>query len=404
MLKAMTAQIREIDDVSSAVSALLAQLDMEKGLRGNSVGILTCGPDFVGSGVVKALCEKLPFDVVGAAATDAAALGGLSVLSLIVLTSDDVLFSAALSRPLDRENSGDAARDVCLSALKGLLNPDGSPSPDLTAPAESFEKCVLGLTVIPFMQWSEGDEILGFLDEATGGVPLFGMRTTEIASVGSPVLFNGEAYFDRLAVVLLSGNVRARFAAVSIMEHKVAKYCALVTGSERNILKTVDDIPIAEYLEKFGLAEKGRLRWKSSIPLLVDRGDGSRPTSVVILDQTPEGYVRMGASVPLNSTIRIGSIDRGDVLESVSDITGIAGRETGAFLFFSCALRGFTLDLDGTTERDRVRETLGDSVPYLFAYTGGEICPLYVQGGQTINRFHNMTAIGCALNSSELKL
>jgi hypothetical protein len=36
-------------------------------------------------------------------------------------------------------------------------------------------------------------------------------------------------------------------------------------------------------------------------------------------------------------------------------------------------------------------------VPFLFAYAGGEICPLYTQNGRLVNRFHNMTAIGCAL-------
>ena len=73
-------------------------------------------------------------------------------------------------------------------------------------------------------------------------------------------------------------------------------------------------------------------------------------------------------------------------------------KQTRAFFFFSCALRGFALNLDGTAEIARVEEILGSSVPYLFAYAGGEICPLYAKNGKTLNRFHNVTAIGCALD------
>jgi hypothetical protein len=170
-----------------------------------------------------------------------------------------------------------------------------------------------------------------------------------------------------------------------------------VTESEGNILKALDGIPAIEYLENFGLAERGRLRWEITIPLLVDRRDGAKPVSLIILDQTPEGYVRTGGSVPPGSTIRIGSYDRDSVLKSIPDVTGIVDERTGAFLFFSCALRGFALNLDGMAEMKGVKETLGGSVPYLFAYAGGEICPLYKQGGGTVNRFHNVTAIGCAL-------
>jgi hypothetical protein len=390
MLKAMTAQTNETDDVSSAVSEILAQLDMGKNLLPNSAGILTCYPDFVNTGVVRALCKELPFDVAGATTIDGSVLGGgPPSLSLIVLTGDDVFFSAALSRPLDEENPEAAIRDVYQNALNGL------PAPD--TPAGPSPECALGLTFLPFLPQLGGDEILSVLDGAAGGAPLFGIVATKYTTaLGPATLFNGENYAGRAAVVLLSGNVRPRFSAASITEGKISKHCATVTDSEGNILKAADGTPILEYLEKFGLAEKGQLRWELSIPLIVDRRDGTKPTSLIVLDQTPEKYVRMSASVPPGSTIRIGSIDRGDILESVADVTGIVDKETNAFLFFSCAIRGFALNLDGMAESGRVKELLG-TVPYLFAYAGGEICPLYAHDGQTLNRFHNITAIGCSL-------
>ena len=196
MIKALNAQTHEVDDVSSAVSEVLAQLDMKKGLLRNSIGILMCYPDFVSRGVVKAGCDELPFDVVGATTIDAAVIGGVEpALSLIVLTSDDVFFSSALSRPLQQTTAETVVRDVYLSALSDLPSPDSSGS---------SPKCALGLTFIAFTRQLGGDEILNLLNEEAGGTPLFGMLTTEYtATMGPSLLFNGESCANRLAVVLL---------------------------------------------------------------------------------------------------------------------------------------------------------------------------------------------------------
>jgi hypothetical protein len=397
MIKALKAQTCDLDDTASAVSEVLAQLGAKGELLGNSVGILTCHPDFVETGVVKALCEALPFDVVGSTTVDGFVLGGVSAtLSLLVLTSDDVFFSTALSQPMDRGNLKDAVRNVCLGVLDGL------PSSDASVPAGfaagSDQKCAMLLTFVSFTRWAGGDEILRILDEVSGGVPLFGIVSPlHTTVVGPPVLFNGEAYTDCLALVALSGDVHPRFATVSISEEKISKTSALVTDAEGNVLKALDGIPVIEYLEKFSLAEKGRLRWEITIPLIVDCQDGVKPVSLIIVDQTPDGYVRTSASLPLNSTVRVGSIDHGDILKSIADVAGIVDKKTSAFFFFSCALRGFAMNMSEATEVDRVKELLSDSVPFLFAYAGGEICPLYAQNGRLVNRFHNMTAIGCAL-------
>jgi hypothetical protein len=387
MIKALRAYTSNLEDTDAAVAEILEQLNLEKELLENSIGILTCYSDYVEAGIAKALCDALPFDVMGSTTIDGAVLGGApATLSLLVLTSSDVFFSAALSRPLDKNSFEPAIRDVYLDALKNL-----------------GRQCVVGLTVFPFLRWAGGDEVLRILDSVSGNVPLFGLVSTSYTTnIGPPVLFKAKTReliccADRAAILLLAGNVRARFATASIMKEKISKNRAQVTDSERNVVKALDGIPAVSYLEKFGLAEKGQIRWELTIPLVVDRRDGAGTVSLVILDQTPEGYLRVGGSVPRGSLVRIGSIDHGDVLKTITSVTDIAGRETGAFFFFSCAVRGFALNINGTAEIDKVEEILGRSVPYLFAYAGGEICPLSTQDGRLVNRFHNMTAIGCAL-------
>jgi hypothetical protein len=253
---------------------------------------------------------------------------------------------------------------------------------------------------MPFASWVGGDEMLKALDEAAGGkIPFFGTLAAEhsISERTPCVVFNGKSYDDRLAVVLLSGNVRPRFACVSIADGKISDRRAVVTDAEKNCLKTLNNIPAISYLETLGLAENGKLLWDLSIPAIIDHEDGTGSFSLIVVEQTPEGYIRLGGSVPVNSTLRIGAIDRRDVMESVGEITKLIEKEPkDVFLFFSCALRGLVLGLEQTAEIERVMALLDGTVPYLFFYAGGEICPFISRNGEIVNRYHNITAIGCA--------
>ncbi|MDR1649714.1 MAG: hypothetical protein LBR71_05590, partial [Synergistaceae bacterium] len=248
MIEVMTAYTCEIDDAESAVSDILARMDKEK-LRKNSLGILTCHEDFLASGVVSALCEKLPFDVAGVSTLASAVPGGggPEALSLLVLTSDDVFFSAALSRPLVPGDWKAPIEEVYRSALEGL----GIRS----------ENCPLGLTFAPFTPWIGGDEFLRVLDETAGGVPFFGSLPAGHSPVDHVtfVVFNGRKYDDRLALVLLSGDVHPRFACSSIAEEKVSMRKGIVTNSDGNLLKEVNGMPVLSYLEKIGLVRNGEL-------------------------------------------------------------------------------------------------------------------------------------------------
>ena len=106
MLKALTAYTDEIDDVEAAVSKILEQV-REEDLLGNSVGLLTCNSDFIESGVVKALCSALPFEVVGSTTLGNSVPGtaGTMLLTLLVLTGDDVSFAVGLTEAFSSEDA-----------------------------------------------------------------------------------------------------------------------------------------------------------------------------------------------------------------------------------------------------------------------------------------------------------
>jgi hypothetical protein len=114
--------------------------------------------------------------------------------------------------------------------------------------------------------------------------------------------------------------------------------------------------------------------------------------------QTPEGHVSLGGAAPINSTLGIGSLNADDVMDGTEYVVRESLKNSsgcGCLLLYSCIVRNFVLGYDNGAEIEKVQSCGGNEIPYLFAYSGGEICPVYTQGGQLVNRFHNMRAVSC---------
>ncbi|MDR0439593.1 MAG: hypothetical protein LBI59_01205, partial [Candidatus Accumulibacter sp.] len=84
------------------MAEILVQLNLEERRLQNSVGILTFHPEFMETGIIKAVSEALPFDSIGGTTSAAVVAGvmeesGEPMLSVTVLTSDDVKFMAGVS-------------------------------------------------------------------------------------------------------------------------------------------------------------------------------------------------------------------------------------------------------------------------------------------------------------------
>jgi len=58
--------------------------------------------------------------------------------------------------------------------------------------------------------------------------------------------------------------------------------------------------------------------------------------------------------------------------------------------------RYLILGADTTAEAEKVIEAAGNT-QYLFAYSGGEICPLPDENGTLKNMYHNYTVVFCRL-------
>ncbi|MDR1621519.1 MAG: FIST C-terminal domain-containing protein [Synergistaceae bacterium] len=391
MLKALTAYTSEIDDVEAAVSEILAQLDVENRLLANSVGLLTCYGDFIESGVVKALCDALPFEVAGSTTLGNVVPGATEtmLLTLMVLTSDDVSFAVGLTEPFLSKDKA-ALRKGYESTLAKLGR---RPS--------------LIFSFVPLLMNAGGDFFVDALTEISGGVPNFGMLAVDHNSDyhESRVICNGEAHRERYALVLLAGDVEPGFFTGSISAEKIFREKGVVTASSGNQLQTVNDKPVAEYLRGIGLIadDNGMIVGINSFPFIVDYNDGTMPILRAIFAQTPEGYAVCGGDVPVGATLSVGSMNADEVIATTTEAlsSALASRDFGCILMFSCVGRYFALGYEPMREIEKVRELMeGTGVPYQLTYSGGELCPVYEtekSDGFVTNRSHNNTLVVCVL-------
>ena len=385
MITMLTASTLEIDEVDVAVAEILEQLDLGNGLRKHAVAILSCYPEFIDTGVVKALCKSLPCDVVGCTtlASGTARQNGTMMLAVQVITSDEVSFATAISAPLTRESNFDPMKDAYMEASAKL---PGAPA--------------MAIPLLPVLDFVNSDSLVEALDEISSGLPLFGTlpcdHTTNYGQ--SFLVHNGEVFENRLVLLLLSGPISPRFHIVSLSEERGEKQHAIITASDGNILREVNGVPLLKYLETIGLCDEANVETAKVVPFIVNYNDGTTPVVRGIYRFTPDGNAMCGGRVPCNSTLSIGAVDYNDVISSTKRLlTEVRAREgVNLILGFSCICRGWVLGTDVLAEFDCVQEACGD-IPYLMFYSGGEICPVYNEEGQHFNRFHNYSCIVCTL-------
>jgi hypothetical protein len=384
MIKTFTAYTGEIDDLDLAVGEIKAQLDIDNLLR-NTVGVIACHYEFVSSGAVKAISDALPFDIVGTI-TSAQAVreeAGSLLLTIMVLTSDDAEFVTKLTPSLLSE-PGKAVEESYAEAAGARA-----------------DRPALVFTFAAFLQQNSGDEYVNVLSKVSGGAPVFGTLAIDdtLDFANSFMLYNGEYYRDRMSLLLIYGDVSPQFFIATISKDKIFGREALITKSEGHVLKEVNERPVIEYFEDLGLTKASETQYAmSSLPFMLDYGDGTPPVSRVFIALTPEKHAICAGAMPEGSILHIGVFDSDDVLlttrEALRELLADAGNAS-AFLAYSCISRAMTLGAEQLAELALVREKIGAGLPFMMAYSGGEICPTWVSDEKAINRFHNNTFVIC---------
>jgi hypothetical protein len=385
MIKVLTAVTEEIDDEEAAVAEILEQLDLAHSLLANSLGLLHCYSDFCENGIVKDLCGKLPFDVVGTTTTDLSVAGRMSEMGLLltVLTSDTVQFTSGVSGEV-----GNSAGGPVTELYRRLIDP-------------LPQKPALLMPFIPFRSTVGGDEFIAQIDALSGGIPAFGTlsASAEIGFSRCYTIHNGEYYPAALVLAALTGDVDPVFMSTSVREEAILKQNAIITGVNRNIIETINNMNAEAYLESIGLVGDGTVTGLESTPVVIDLEDGSRLVRA-ILGSNEKGEVILSGAVPVNSTLAIATMTVNDVVDTAAEIAAKvaqAARGRGGSLMYSCVARYWVLGLQGRAEHEAVAAHIGGTAPYHLVYSGGEIAPQVLSNGKVVNHLQNDSLIICIL-------
>ncbi|MDR2162148.1 MAG: FIST C-terminal domain-containing protein [Desulfovibrio sp.] len=384
MITMRTAFTGEIDDPDKAAADILGQLGLERPLLRHSVGLIHCYEDFVSSGAARAVCAALPFEVFGCVALGSAVRGaaGMLLLTITVLSSDEVVFASGVSDPLD------SGRDNALSDLYARLLAELPGKPSM---------CLL---FAPFHLPYTGDVLVRKLHRLAGDVPFFGMRSIDEMSDHSCAftLHNGEEQRDAVVLVALSGAAEPVFMLKNVYGARTFAPEATITAAEGQFLMGVNGIPALEYFSSLGMVKNGELQGKEGLCFVVDIPGGGN-VARIYEQTTPRGEIRCSGYMPTGAGFRLSIIDPEQILSSAREIAAeAAGLARGKnLLIISCAVRNWVLGIHELAEMDIMAECLGQDIPYHFAYSGGEICPVRQAPGGWLNQFHNVTLVMCIL-------
>lgn len=399
MIQSVTVATYCLDDMRLAAEELAAQITIP--LRKHSVGLLYCDSELDHAGLLRELAKRLPFPIVGCATIGMLDNDNLFYeygASLTLLTSDDCGLAVAVSGPVTPDN----VREEIFAAYRNAAQSLGdTPKMIFALPAHQLD---VMLDLYP-----------DYLSEASGGLPVFGGLPSATPAGRNQVFAEGEAYEDRLVLLLVGGAARPLFSIRNVLSN-ISEVKRTVTKSRGNVIERVGETTMVEYMKSFGLRvkfEEGEDTTLSFVsnPLLVegtDTGDDGVPVvrAIHALDLKTGAVTAIGR-VAEGSVVSIGQLYREDIEKSamlcLEDLlrqmreNEADGYRYGTILCVSCAGRFLILLPDSGQEGKLLAREIGGRYTLSGMYGYGELCPTSIRNGVAGNKAHNLSITMCAL-------
>ena len=387
MLRCASVYTYEIDEPEVALREIQAQLGQKLHLLENSVGIVMCHPDFISSGTLKHLAENLPFDLVGATTSSQAVNdeAGEFILTILVLTADDVRFVTGVTGELDEE----------------LNQPVKAAYDQVTAGITEQPK--LALIFLPLFLKYAGDAYLGAWRQVVPNTPLFGTIATDdtLTFEDSATIYNGAGCQKSLPFVLCYGAINPRFIVGTLPQDHVMPYKGEVTKAEGPFVAEINNINAYKYFESIGFASNGALAESYIfVPFVIDQKKRADYDGIPVFrghaSFTGDGTAIFRGDVDQGSVFTMLNTSTDDVLsvtreklEQINAMEAING-----VLLLPCIVRRLmTMHVGHLVELETIRAVLKPEIPYMAGYSGGEICPTSINNGVPTNRFHNYSLV-----------
>lgn len=391
MMRAASAFTFEIDNPELALADIKKQLAEKLPLLKNTAGILQCDPEFVESGVVSHLCKELGFPIVGGSTAAQAtndAQGDL-MLTMLVLTSDDVEFFAAHTSGL--------LEDIYRATAESL-------KPALAASALPLR---LILTFPPIVEEYAGDWYIEAFERLAPQIPVFGSLAVDDAIIEYDrcvTICNGVCCNNETSYLLVFGSVAPRFLVAAFSGKSSLSGKAIITRAEGNLVHEINGMRAIDFFETVGLVKNGvLLGGVEFIPFLMTVGYGDDAEglpyvrALIRFDEAGSAICRgvMFEGAEFNMSANSCADILADTVNAVEQIN--RSDDVQAVLMFSCIVRRMLCGADAMLELTNVRERIRSNIPFMLAYSGGEIAPLEIGPKDWKNLFYNYAFIACLL-------
>ena len=399
-MKSATAITYELDDIAAAAEELITQIKRKLSFCKNTAAILYGQPDMEIGKLTSVISSELGCYVIGGTTAAGALLTneGYHELSVVlhVFSDDSCLFAAAISDPLVTDPEKEIARTY-KKAYRILKEQDAAAEPNMVICAATIVQSIAS------------DSILENISEMCGRLPVFGFNAADDFEFNKQqVYLNGISGGDRLAILLISGNIKPVFQTANLAgKHALEK--RLVTKARDNVICEIEGKPAFEYIKEFpfiGDHTTALFNYQFFVEMQNDAYNDGIPVSRALNTYNKEtGEVTCFANVPENSYIGLLYCDGNDVAttcetgtrELVEKIkTNESGYEYSTVLIATCSLRNMFLADMRETEGKLISELLPSGLAVSGLYAFGEIAPTSVCGSKAVNRFHNATFTLCA--------
>jgi hypothetical protein len=404
MVKLYTAFTEELDDPQAAAAEILERLNPQENMRENTVGLIFFHYDFAQDGILEAFAEALPFPLIGCVSNYTGASGEFSdfAVSVTMFTGDDVQFKVKTVDGLDTKG-----RDCLKSEFNGWHD-------TLSENSESPPRLVM--MFMPSRPEYSISDILHDVSEQTQ-IPFFGLTAFNIDGVPNTNYVLGNGVLSDSACVILEfyGNVRPQFHITNSYDPSESFGDeAVITDCDNTILKSVDNMPALEYLQKKGLISdsiSAAAAEIAGIPVTLTYQENGAQVACALLgivDGTQ--HILTARSLGAGSKIVLSHLDEQKTLDGIKSIVRELRDELkNDFIVFSSAARAWAFGANYFTELQefadsakKYEEERGNPFTYSIAYSGGEMCPVpkdggnYGERGELWNMIHNFTLVVCS--------
>ncbi|MDR2351978.1 MAG: FIST C-terminal domain-containing protein [Deltaproteobacteria bacterium] len=405
-MRILRATAGELEEPHEALAQINSAVEKQGGLLKYTVGLVSCNFEFLDTGTFCYLAENLNFPIFGLTTTSNATNGEVEPFqfSLLIFTSDLEQFSLGLSDPFVDPTIPPQEENVNAKILRTRKNFEKLYQEGIS---QLSGPPTLGIVCFPLI-YGFSDEILTQSLFRLTQIPFFGSFPVENYHAQRrrypSVLFHEEDYQDRAALLLFQG-ITPKFFYTDTFKDSIARQKAIITKSEGNILREVNDRPVVDFLLELGMVQKNLLLSINSNPFVIYKKNTEKYQPRIAHELLPDGGILCNGPLPQGSILSLGIMDKEGILNSaqtlferVKNFPGLTGA-----LIYSCLNRQLNLFWDDFREIKLLDSMMGeDAPPWLMSYSGGEICPTRGPEGDMVNSFLNLSAIALAFQDEKM--